>query len=127
MKSRKFKGTLFVALFLTFVVASSNLALATGPTLPVVSYGIISSSGTEISGYGISSISKVSTGRYEITFTNFDYYYRDHIAVANAISTGCYNITTNSMNAERLVIFIKDDDGNAVDAMFSFVVYEPGD
>jgi hypothetical protein len=151
MKNRIFKGALFVfGLFLIIVShsiyasynsvtdeqkdtsynavsKSTGAQVLTGPTLTLVSYGTISSSGTVINGYGIDSVSNPSTGRFEIEFTDFDYYYADYVTVATAIGVNTYNVTTTSIGGDTLVVYITDADGDPVNYYFNFIVYEPGD
>lgn len=89
-----------------------------------VCYGTVNSSGVVMSGgSGNFTASKITTGLYLVTITGVNYYFTMP-AIVTPIGTVPVTVVTSS-GGGKMNIMTFDKNGAAVDAIFSFVVYEP--
>jgi len=88
-----------------------------------IAYGTISSTGSIYSSSGNISVSHPSTGRYEITITNENFFFKNYIVTATII--GNMGFIYSDSGSDKLIIHLSNTSNVDFDGMFSFVVYEP--
>jgi len=92
-------------------------------------YGYIDSSGSNVSiltnassdGW---SVSRISTGKYKVQFTNSPGNFDKYTVIATAYDNASPQICTIQPAADYFYIYIWDKDGNAVDSDVYFVVFK---
>lgn len=87
-----------------------------------IAYGTINASGTIQSGTGNFTVTKASTGRYEIAINNENYYYADYTTNVTLISSAGMTATTSA--SSELVVYTYNTSGTQADRIFQFVVYK---
>lgn len=88
-----------------------------------VAYGTVNSGGVVLAGSGNFSVSKVATGKYDITINSETYDYGQYITTVTSVSPIGFIRTGSS--AGKLVVLTYDTSAVAVDMYYSFVVYKP--
>ncbi|MGE0019242.1 MAG: hypothetical protein AB7S72_06215 [Draconibacterium sp.] len=90
------------------------------PVKPIA-YGAIKNDGTIYSSSGNITVTKPSTGRYEVTISGISYYYADY--TCNITLSSIVGFGRASSMAGKLIIYTYEKDGNASDASFNFIVF----
>lgn len=96
-------------------------ATGTAHLLPIA-YGTINSTGAILSGTGNFTVSKTSTGRYEVSINNESYHYTSYTTQATIISNAGI-VSTSSVSGD-LLVYTYDVSGTLTDRIFQFVVYK---
>jgi hypothetical protein len=98
---------------------------ATGDAnLVPIAYGTVSATGTIHSGSGNFSVTKATTGRYDITISGENFFFSNYIALATRVGGGPGMMSTSSGSGD-LFVYSYNSSGAADDNVFSFVVYKP--
>lgn len=99
---------------------------ATGSSnLVPIAFGTISSTGSIINGTGNFSVSRTSSGIYEITITGETYNFTTHVAMVTVINPSGSSEVATSAPGGKLQVIIGTSTGVLNDRYFQFVVYKP--
>lgn len=90
-----------------------------------IAYATINRFGNLIVGTdNIGTITKIGTGRYEITITGESLTYNRHFYMTNSFGNGVNHIVSAYPTGGKLRIYILNN-GSLYDATFSFMIYKP--
>jgi hypothetical protein len=107
-------------------------AIVDAPTTPAGiadAVGLVDSTGSLNSGSAniASTTWNASLNRYEITFSNFGFFFSTDVALVTPAGTGSdITATTSSVGGTTLLVFLKNGAGTPVQSDFSFVVWNTG-
>ncbi len=90
-----------------------------------IAYGVVSYTGSILSGSGNFSVSHPATGDFRITINGETFNSNDYTANATARNTTTARIVTIGDNGGDLRVRIWTSGGNATDNTFHFIVYKP--
>jgi hypothetical protein len=97
----------------------------THPSLPIA-YAFINSNGSKASGTANVSSTWVSAyQRYEITITDYSYYWTDYVTVVTTVGTCGPAVAATGSFGGRLTVDIIDTGGNNKQCYFQFVTFKP--
>ena len=95
---------------------SSNL-------LPIC-YGNVNAAGFVQTGSGNFTVSRFTTGFYQITITDENYHFQQYVTVVTAIGSTVPVIATTGSGGGQLQVYLYNISGASVDGNFHFVVYK---
>lgn len=92
-----------------------------------IAYGLVSSAGVKVNGTSnVGTITKTSTGNYDIDIFGESINMTDYIVNVNSVNSSSSNVSWGNGFGTELKIFIKNLGTNSyVDASFNFVIYKP--
>ncbi|WP_315818061.1 hypothetical protein [Paraflavitalea speifideaquila] len=91
--------------------------------LPIC-YGNVSSTGFANSGSGNFTVTKLTTGLYEVNITGESYQFQLYTTVVTAIGSSIPVIATTGSGGGKLQVYIYNVAGASIDNNFHFVVYK---
>jgi len=119
-------GTVAIDSTLTIDEGEINRSQPTSANLVPIAYGYVTQNGTKSANGSTSNftVSKTSTGGYDITIPGENYFFSDYTCVVT-LSGSAAGFISNSSIGGKLRISTKNISGTATDRGFYFIVYKP--